>query len=746
MLPGRLGRDMSKLRTGRVARWLLGPLGSTEQLLTALAVAIGLTTALGALGFTWLIEFSKDFFFGDVGTRLFERGLFLLLLPLLPMIGAVFVGLITHFFAPEAEGHGVPEVMDAMARRGGRIRPRVAGAKAVASALTIGSGGSAGTEGPIIQIGAAIGSGFGQWLRMSPNDLRVLIGCGAAAGISAIFNAPIAGMLFAVEVLLRDVSLRSFLPIIISSVASFTLTHALRGTQGPLFPVPFEVAAGAGPVSASSIYSFTLSEVGNYLVLGVVCGLVALAFVKLLYLSEDLFRKLPVQRAVRPVVGALLLGLLAVGTHAVARIPQPSRERAAANPEAITAAAATHVHQPAVMGNGYPVIARSLNPEAYGEVPTTGMHWTIRVLVLLLVGKILATCFTLGSGGSGGVFAPSLFIGATTGGAFGLAVQATGWFPNVTPGAYALVGMAAVVASSIHAPLTAGLMLFELTGDYEVIIPIMLAGVTALAIYHRFEPASIYTLKLLRRGVDIFKGQDISVLRNMRVREAMRPASGNVRPGDGLMEVVARLVEHSGDSLFVVDEDQRLRGVITGTDSRMIMADPATFAPFIIARDIMRETGFPAVSPDDSLAEVMRSLARYRGEVPVVEDGRLVGVIWPEDVLERYNAEIFKRDMASSMVTSLAVQTGAEPIPSLENTSIMEMPVPPLFVGKSVRSLDIRRRYEVTILLIRQQVGPNVTNAVPSADYVFSVGDMMLVMGPDERLRRLARGEVLFQN
>ena len=719
-----------------IARRLGDAWATTDRLLTRLAVVVGLVTGLWAIGFSWLIDSVRDLYYHHGGQALATHGLFHWLLPLLPMSGALLVGMITWRFAPEAEGHGVPEVMDAMARRGGRIRPRIAGAKAVASALTIGSGGSAGTEGPIIQIGAAIGSGIGQWLRLGLPELRVLIGCGAAAGIAAIFRAPIAGVLFAVEVLLRDVSLRSFVPIIMSAVVSSTVTLAVRGGNSPLFPVPHEF------LTATPVYRFSLAEVANYAVLGVCCGFVAWIFVKWLYAAEDLFRKLPIHRVWRPVIGAALLGVLAAGSDALTNRDLPRRPSLTA--PAATVPATKGAHQPAIMGNGYPLIGQTLEPLAYGPgASSAGPTWTPPVLLILLAAKILATGLTLGSGGSGGVFAPSLFIGATTGGTFGLLVQATGWFPDVTPGAYALVGMAAVVAASIHAPLTATLMLFELTGDYEVIVPIMLAGILGLGVARRLEPASIYTLKLLRRGVDLHRGQDVSLLRHVKVRDVMRPATVTIAPGAGVLEVVSKFVAHPGVSLFVTGADGRLLGVISGPESRCVLADVSTFQDVLIARDLMRETGYPAAGPDDTLADVLKRLAAYRGEVPVLDGGRLVGVIWPEDVIAQYNAELFRRDMAAGMAAALSPGSRSEPLPAVENTSLAQIGVPPGFVGRSLGSLDIRSRYGVTVLLVQQArpIGPGTVNTVPTPAYQFGQDDILLVMGPKERLEQLARGD-----
>ena len=319
-------------------------------------------------------------------------------------------------------------------------------------------------------------------------------------------------------------------------------------------------------------------------------------------------------------------------------------------------------------------------------------------------------------------------------------------WPDATapPGAYALVGMAAVVGAATHAPITAIVIIFELTNDYKLILPLMMSTIIATLLASQLQHGSIYTIKLLRRGVDIHKGQDVSVLKHLLVRDAMREKVVTVPPGAGLTEIIAKFVEFPGNTVFVVDRDEQLLGVITAHKSRTVLTDAKSFELFIIAHDMMQETDFPVVAPGDSLADVMRRLARYRGEVPVVLNGRLVGVIWPEDILQRYNAELFKRDMASGMVAAASVGPRAEPLPAVENTSIAEIPVPKRFIGKSLGSLDIRNRYGVTILLIKQRsrAGDAVVNAVPSAQYEFQPGDVMLVMGPNEKLRQLERGHV----
>ncbi|MBN1845571.1 MAG: chloride channel protein, partial [Sedimentisphaerales bacterium] len=271
-----------------------------EAFLNVLACLIGALTGLGSVAFTKLIDLAHEFCYGSGGGHGVYGGHKLLLI-LLPAAGALLVGLITYFFAREAKGHGVPEVMDAIARRDGRIRPRVAVAKAVSSALTIGSGGSAGTEGPIIQIGAAIGSAFGQFFAIAKHNMPVLVGCGAAAGISAIFHAPIAGVLFALEIFLRELNFRTFSPVLMASVISSVVVSALLGGNEAIFPI-----------LSYRDYTFQWYELGNYVVLGLLCAAAGVFFVKLLYACEDLFDWLKVHPIVKPVLGAALLGVVGI--------------------------------------------------------------------------------------------------------------------------------------------------------------------------------------------------------------------------------------------------------------------------------------------------------------------------------------------------------------------------------------------------------------------------------------------------
>jgi CIC family chloride channel protein len=655
--------------------------------MVVVATVLGLLGGFSAVGFRELIRL------GNLAA--WQRGPFTLEylagLPawwkvLAPAAGGLIVGLITYRFAREARGHGVPEVMEAVALRGGRIRPRVVVAKLLASGVCIGSGGSVGREGPIVQIGSALGSTVGQWLRIDPTRLRTLVACGAAAGIAGTFNAPVAGALFAVEIILGDFGVTQFSPIVISSVAATVVSRRFLG-DFPAFEVP----------PYSLVHA---SELFAYAGLGILAGLAALVFIRSLYGLEDFFERVRLPAVLKPVVGGALVGLIGIGA-------------------------------PHIFGVGY---------EAINEALRNNLAWSFMLVLVAL--KILAVSITIGSGGSGGIFAPSLFIGAMLGGAVGNLVESFWPTHAAGAGAYALVGMGAVVAAATHAPITAILIIFELTGDYEIILPLMISAIIATLLASRLQPASIYTLKLLRRGVDIYRGRAVNVLEHIPVREIMRPDARTVAPGDGLASLLSTFIAYPGSALFVTDQEGVLQGIITADEIRPAMADPASLEGLIIAEDLMVEGQFPRVTPHDSLADVMKLLGSYRGEIPVLEDGRLVGVIWPQDVIQRYNAEIFKRDMAGGMVAAVTGEARVESLPTARDTVVAEIPAPPSFIGKTLRELHVRQDYGASVLMVKQVTadGRERLNTAPEPDYAFRPGDVLLVLAPSDELPHLRRG------
>lgn len=425
------------------ARWFRASGLPSQNYLIFLAVIVGLLTGFGSVAFIVLLrrltEFAQETVAGALG------GLGPASLVLLPAIGGLLAGPLIVRFANEARGHGVPEVMMALAVRGGRIRKRVVGVKVLASALTIGFGGAAGREGPMVQIGAGIGSAVGQQARLTPRYVRTMVACGAAGGIAATFNAPIAGAIFAMEVLMGRVH-TDFLLVLVTSLTSVMVGRHYLGNY-PAFMAP-------------SYQLVSPAELPLYFLMGVAIGLAAIVYVRALYRTEDFFAAMAVPDWLKPAVGGLAVGL-------VLRF------------------------FPDVYGTGLTTMEAAL---------WTRFPW--ETLLGLFAAELAANCATLGSGGSGGIFAPTLYMGAMLGGAFGALVHLS--FPDwtATSGAYAMVGMAAFFAAAAKAPTTAILILFEMTNDYRIVVPLMAAVVGSVSISHWMLPHSIYTLKLHKRGVE----------------------------------------------------------------------------------------------------------------------------------------------------------------------------------------------------------------------------------------------------
>ncbi len=462
----------------RALRALSDWLAASKLGLVVMALVVGLGAGFAAAAFRELIFFITWLFtghetFGQQGhaasTHVPFLGVGFVLI--VPVIAAVLYGPLIYRFAREARGHGVPEVMVAVAENGGRIRPPVTVVKALASALCIGGGGSVGREGPIVQIGSALASTLGQLVRMSEGRLRVIVACGAAGGIAATFNAPLTGVFFGFEIVLKEFSLDALAATIVSAVTADVLSRAFFG-GAPFFAfVPHDL-------SVTNDFTYLL-----IVLLGIAAALIGVAFQKTLYKGEDAADRVWRARPewLRPVAGAPLLGLVLLA------LPQ-------------------------MYGVGYPVMDRVL-----------GNHYVLWFVVILMLGKILAASLTLWIGGSGGVFAPSLFIGAAAGMAFGVIVHDVFGAAVGPPALYGVVAMGGVFAAAAQAPLAAIASVAEMTGNFTLILPIMLACGVAAQLAKRITYGSIYTTKLLRRGIDIERPKALSALQALTVEQVMQP-------------------------------------------------------------------------------------------------------------------------------------------------------------------------------------------------------------------------------
>lgn len=584
-----------KYRLRRLGRSLRGD-GMTERtFMVLMAIVIGILGGFGAIFFRQAIRLSQGTFFGTLQYSLD----FVMQLPwyaklIAPAAGGLIVGPIVHYLASETKGHGVPEVMQAIVLRGGVIRPRVMLAKVAASAICIGSGGSAGREGPIVQIGSSLGSALGQIFSLRGPRLRTLVACGTAAGIAGTFNAPIGGALFAMEVILSDFGISQFSPIVISSVAATVVSRHFLG-DFPAFVIPE--------------YEFvSVFEVIPYMVLAVLAAIVGVTFIKMLYKSEDLFDKIRVPAILKPAIGGLLVGGIGIGF-------------------------------PHIFGVGYDAMTIALNGQ---------MVWYVLVLMVCL--KTLATSVTLGSGGSGGVFAPSLFMGAGLGGLVGTVAHTL--FPGMTgsAGAYALVGMGAVASATMHAPLTSILIVFEMTSDYRIMLPLMISCIISVLIATRLKKDSIYTMKLSRRGIRIVRGQEVNVLRSLRVSQAMSTDFETVHEDTPLRTLIDLTVTSPHSNFFVVDGTGHPLGVLSVHDLRKIIYESDNLDGILVAYDLMAPIAHRC-TPSNTLDTVMNAFGEMSvgiEELPVVlegGDGRLIGVVSKSDVISMYNREISRREI-----------------------------------------------------------------------------------------------------
>ncbi len=665
------------------------------------AIACGLAGALGAVVFRLMIRWVQAIFFGGaegIAQVLDEgmlaeatdplhvaRGLEWYWRLLIPALGGLIVGPLIVLFAREAQGHGVPEVMKAVALRGGVIRPRLVAVKSLASALSIGTGGSVGREGPIVQIGSAAGSAIGQLLRVPARQLRTIVGCGAAAGIAATFNAPIAGALFAAEIIVGDFAVAQFSPIVISSVVATVVSRFFLGNH-PAFVVP-----GYELVSPF--------ELAPYMVAGLLAGIVAVVFIRTLNRAELVFEAARIPDFLKASVGGLAVGSIGV-------------------------------FLPEVFGVGYTTISAALA----GQLAVT-------TLGALLVAKIIATSLTIGSGGSGGIFAPSLFLGAMAGGLLGSFIHQ--WFPNATAssGAYALVTMGAVVAATTHAPITAIIIIFELTQKIEIIPALMAACVLSTLVAQLLSRDSIYTSKLRRQGIDIFKREDPNALMELYVRDVIDRKPEVIPPSANFQSILDLVVQSPHTQFFVVDEAERLLGAISLSEVRRLIFERDTLQHLVVARDLV-DTQRATITESDNLDVVMRMFSNSDvDELAVVDEvdpRRLLGTVREKDVIEARNQETLRRDLTGGLSSSVSAVQHGQQVDLGGGYALREVLAPPAAIDHSLRQLNLRARTGVQVLLIRRLSTADGTRViVPTADDVIHEGDLLVVSGTRSALEQL---------
>jgi chloride channel protein, CIC family len=566
---------------------------------TLIGIVIGIVSGFGGIVFNFLLRYGTHFFTNDLIRLIYGRNadshLFIGIplvrwaMIMIPALGGLLAGFIVFRYAPEAEGHGTDAMIDSFHRKKGFVRRRVPIIKTIASAITIGSGGSAGKEGPIAQIGSGFGSVMATFLKMDDRERRTMLLAGAAGGIGAIFKAPLGAALFVTEVLYRkaDFEVEAIIPCILSSIVAFMVYTFYEGTA-VLFKIPsFSLA--------------TPAQLPFYALLGIVCAAVGLVYVRCFYGMRDrVFKRIAVPPIFKPAIGGLLIGILGFS------LPQ-------------------------VFHGGYQWIQSAID----GQLG-------IRLMLILVAAKIVATSFTISSGGSGGVFAPSLFIGSMLGGSFGIMCHR--FFPHIVnqPSAFVLVGMGGFFAGVAKVPIAALIMVAEMTGGYTLIVPMMIVSSLAFLLLGHI---SLYEKQVATRVDSPAHVGDfaVDVMEHLLVKDAVVRGRKveTIRESTPFEDIMKLMISSSQQDFPVVNEDDRLTGIISMTDLRQAMADTAVHK-VLIARDLAKSP--ETVSMNDSLNAAPKLMAYLDvRELPVVESDeaqKVVSILSRKDITARYHQEV----------------------------------------------------------------------------------------------------------
>ena len=606
---------------------------------------------------------------------------------LAPLAGGLLLAFMVLRAGRAVAGHGVSRLLEAVTLKGGKVDPEPVLWSAGAAVVTVGSGGSLGREGPMVGLGAMIASWLGTRLGLPSHRVKILVGCGAAAGMAAIYNTPVGGALFAMEVILGNFALEIFGPIVVASVIS-----TLVGRW----------ALGSLPIYAAPGYKLVSSwELLAYVGLGILGALVSVAFVLGIKAVGGLFDRLDLHPALRPITGMALVG--AIG-----------------------------IYVPHVYGNGFDTITLALHE-----------NLPIALLLVLPIAKLLATAFTAGGGGSGGLFTPSMCVGALAGGAYGYAVHLL--FPHATGpyGAYAAVGMAAIAAGTSHAPISSILILFEFTGNYDLILPLMIASISSSVLARWLLPGSIYTESLRARGIDISQRMDDTMLSNLTVRDLVRPDADTLKPSDAYKQVVDRFLNTRRQRLFVVDEAGALLGAVSLHDIKHALEDPGVLQA-VLAHDLMLPVGH-ILSESERLPKAIESFSQSDSErLPVVApDGLYRGVVAKRDLLAVYAQEVLGRP--ALLATFVAADDGAARnyVELPPDFAVRSINVPESLIGRTLAETKLPQASGIRVLEIKRRRGLVEERVIPDGAAILRAGDVLVALGPSRAVEALERGELI---
>jgi CIC family chloride channel protein len=650
----------------------------------------GAATGFAAVALVRTLAFIQKLFWGN-GHHLLEAAL---AQPwrhrlLAPALGGLIVGILILATRRSIGRSGTSTLIESVARRAGVLRLRDTLLGTVSTLVTVGAGGSLGREAPLVQVGGALGSAIGRRFGVTGQRLKILLACGAASGIAAAYNAPIGGALFALEVILGNFALESFGPIVVASAIATVISRHLISSYPAYQP----------PQLPSLVSAW---ELGHYLVMGLLIGLAGLLFLAVLRGATNGFARLPIPKWTRPILGMALVG--AIG-----------------------------IRYPHVFGNGYDTVDLLLR----GSLP-------LALILILPWLKIVATSATAGSGASGGLFTPTLFIGSMLGAAYGTWAHS---FSGTTasPSAYALVGMGAMLAATTQAPLTAILMIFELTADYQILLPLMFSCGVSIVVVRLLGGRSLYTEKLEERGVRLGGRIEELVMDTIMVRDVMRRGVPAVDENEPLQTVLQRMMDDGRKEIYVIGKGGVLRGAITLGEMSEILARPEGVGDMKAGEVAYRD--LPRLRPDERLSEAIGRWSQVsRDRLPVVdEQGRYQGELSAGDIIFLYSQEVLHKEARLARFD----RTGE----SRAETTYVELPreyvvaqvvLTAPFAGMTLRQLDARRRHGINVLeMKRTPPGARVERRlVPDPDMPLRVGDVLIVVGRPAEIALFQSGAV----
>ena len=659
---------------------ILFKINKSQIILILISIIIGILASYGALLFRYLISIVIDIYSSKNGFIEFEWWQRLLF----PTSGGLIVGIIVSKFAPEVKGSGIPEVIKSISLHGGIIRFRVLITKAFAAAITIGSGGSVGREGPIVHIGSAIGSGIGQLIGVSSKNLRTLVACGAASAISATFNAPFAGAMFSLEIIMGKMTVVSMPPVIISSViASVNSRHHLDNFSE--FHIP-------------DCYIIYPEEFIFYAILGVLSSIVAIMFITCFLKVSIFFDKINIPLWIKTAIGGFIVGIIGL-------------------------------YIPNVFGVGY----NTINDSLWNKIDTN-------MLIILIFAKLLATTFSLGSGASGGVFAPSLFMGATLGGAWGQIIN--NFFPDIitTTSTYSLIGMGAVVSAVTQAPISAILIIFELTNSFDIITPLMLSCIISLLITNRIIKKSIYLAKLESKGINIENNQEINLLRDIKVSSIIDNDPLLIHESTSFSKVLSKLFFGKMPGAVVVTDNNKYIGVICLNEIRNSLPDSEDLSSIVIAHDLAN-TSVPFVTLNDNLDVTMQIFGMIDSDQIAVCDNSInkvvIGIVTRKSIISSYNARIFQQDLSASFVSVIDSIKEGRIIEVFSEVYITEIEVPNSWIGKTIWDIELRKKYGLQAIAVSRIINLHkTTGIVPNPELIILKNDKLLVIGDKKSISK----------